>query len=666
MLTFFKKHKFISIVIIIAVLGGGYYAYAKITGGKTETRYVVEQAEKGGIVTTISGSGQISSSNQVEIKPKVSGEVLKVAVKEGQEVKTGDLLVQLDTKDAQKTLRDAQSNLQSARLSLQKMKEPSTSYSVLQAENSLTSAKDALTKLELSQKTDYEKAQNDQKTAEDNLDKAYEDAFNAVSATFLNLPNVITNLDDMLYGNGISVSESSIGNTQWNTTALMNTTHVDDQSGLRVFQSSAESDYKTARAKYDANFISYKNTNRYSDKTTIESLLDETIETAKAVAQASKSENNYFDTWSDYRSKRDLTIFSKVTTYKTNLSSYTSQINGNLTTLLSVRSSIKTNKDAISDSVKNLQQMNQNQPLDLAAAQNTVKEREGSLAELKAGTDALDIRTQELTVAQRQNAVNDAYQQLSDYTITAPFDGKIAVISAVKGDSASSGTALVTLIAPQMVAELSLNEVDAAKVSVGQKATLTFDALSDLDITGKVAQVDTVGTVSQGVVTYAVKIALDTNDEKIKVGMSVNANIITEAKQDIIIVPSAAIKTSGAESYIEAPNETVDAAMVSSSSNSGMLLTSTPKRIIVQVGITDNTYTEITSGLAEGDYIITSTITATAAKSTTKSLFNFGPGSNRTGSSSTNRTSSGSSSSSNKTNSGSSGSSMPAGGPPGM
>ncbi len=660
MLKFFKRHKIISGLVVLGIIGGGYYLYAKTTGNKTETRYVVEAVDKGTIITTISGSGQISSSNQVEIKPKVSGDVIKVAVKEGQEVKANEVLVQLDPKDAQKALRDAQTSLQSSRLALQKMKEPATAYSIMQAENALTNAKDTLEKLKLSQKTEYEKAESDKAKAENDLAKAYEDAFNAVSATFLNLPGIITGLDNMLYSNEISNSESNVGNSQWNTSALLNTTYTDYRDNLQVYQVSAESDYKTARAKYDANFTSYKNASRYSDKAVIESLLAQTLETAKSIAQAAKSENNYFDVWSDYRSKQNWSIFSKVTTYKTNLASYTSQINSNLTTLLTVSSSLQSNKDTISDTVKDLQRMEKNQPLDLTAATNSVKEKEGSLAELKAGADALDIRTQELAVAQKQNAVVDALQQLSDYTIKAPFDGKIAVVGVAKGDSASSGTSVVTLIAPQMVAELSLNEVDAAKVATGQKATLTFDALSDLEVTGKVAQVDTVGTVSQGVVTYTVKIALDTNDEKIKVGMSVNANIITEAKQDIVIVPSAAIKTAGNETYVEVPSETIDSGLISSSSVSGLSLTKAPERKIIQAGITDNTYTEVVSGLTAGDYVITSTIVTTNVKKTTaKSLISFGGqgGMRNSSGSSTNRNNSGSSR----------GSSAPAGGlTPGM
>ena len=99
------------------------------------------------------------------------------------------------------------------------------------------------------------------------------------------------------------------------------------------------------------------------------------------------------------------------------------------------------------------------------------------------------------------------------------------------------------LITKQKIAEISLNEVDAAKVKVGQKVTLTFDAIDGLSITGEVSEIDALGTVSQGVVTYGVKIAFDTQDERVKSGMSVSAAIITDVKQNVLLVPNAAVKS---------------------------------------------------------------------------------------------------------------------------
>ena len=118
-------------------------------------------------------------------------------------------------------------------------------------------------------------------------------------------------------------------------------------------------------------------------------------------------------------------------------------------------------------------------------------------------------------------------------------------------DAASPSTTAVTLITNQDITEIPFNEVDITKIKVGQKATLTFDAIDGLSIVGQVADIDTVGTVTQGVVNYNVKIIFDASGSQVKPGMSVTASGITNVKQDVLTVPNSAVKTSGGISYVQ-------------------------------------------------------------------------------------------------------------------
>jgi HlyD family secretion protein len=193
-----------------------------------------------------------------------------------------------------------------------------------------------------------------------------------------------------------------------------------------------------------------------------------------------------------------------------------------------------------------------------------------------------------------------------------------------KSDEVSSGSAIATLITDSKFAEISLNEVDIAKVKVGQKATLTFDAIDNLSITGQVTETDIVGAVSQGVVTYNVKIGFDTQDDRVRSGMSVSADIVTDIKQDILIAPSGAVKSQGETNYVEI----VDREAEVTTGNQGVVLDLSPRNQEVVVGLSDDTSTEIISGLEEGDKIITRTITTSSTKTTTissaPSLFGSG------------------------------------------
>jgi len=95
-------HKVISVIAIVVVLGGGWWMYGKATAASAQTRYVLGTAQKGTVVASVSASGQVSASRQLDLKSEVSGKITYVGVKPGQQVQKGALLVQLDPSAAQK------------------------------------------------------------------------------------------------------------------------------------------------------------------------------------------------------------------------------------------------------------------------------------------------------------------------------------------------------------------------------------------------------------------------------------------------------------------------------------------------------------------------------------------------------------------------------------
>ncbi|KKU25723.1 MAG: Efflux transporter, RND family, MFP subunit [Candidatus Magasanikbacteria bacterium GW2011_GWA2_46_17] len=603
-----KANKLASGLGIILLIGAGYFGFKYFNKDLSETRYALAAVERGAIIASISGSGQIAVTNQVEIKSRASGDLVEVKAKNGQDVNAGDIIAIVNSRDAYKTVRDAEVNLQNARLALDKLRRPATSYNILQAENFLTAARTSLAKLRLSQQTAYERARESKQRAEDNISKSYEDAFNAFSNAFLNLPSIITELNDILYSREIGASEPTLGNQRENHGALMDSVELDDRDSMRIFLTGAENDYRTARSKYEANFGLYKTVTRYSSRATIESLLTETLETTKSVAQAAKSESNFLDAWVDYRVRSSKSVFAKVREYQANLGTYIGQTNNHVSNLLSIQRTMQDNRETLINSERDIAAMDRNNPLDIQAAEAAAREREASLQNLRAGADPLDLQSQELAVRQRQNAFADAREKLADYAIRAPFTGAIAKIDVKKGDPISTGGIIAILITKQRLAEISLNEVDAAKVRADQKATLIFDAIEGLNITGEVAEVDTLGVVAQGVVTYNVKILFDTQDERVKPGMSVSATIVTDIKQNVLIIPNAAIKSAGDSTQVEMPNEDVNSGSAGFG-NEGVALNNSPRREQVQVGLANDTMTEIISGLNEGDMVIVRTIT---------------------------------------------------------
>jgi HlyD family secretion protein len=539
-------HKIISLIVLVVVLYLGYWGYGKITSTTGETQYITTTVQKGTIVSSVTGSGQVESSNQINLTAKVSGTITYVSVKPGDKVLRSKTLFSIDNTDAQKAIRDAEISLQSAQISLDKLK-------IQESDANLNA----------------------------DLAKSYDDGFNNVSNAFLDLPGIMTGLNDMFLKSTIVASQYNI---DWYEGQVAN----QDMDAVKVYKNSFSDSYNAALKAYNDNFNSYKSVSRTSDNATIEALISQTYDTVKLISDAIKNANNYIDFVNDSIQKRGGTTPAIVTTNKATLSDYTSKTNTPLLNLLSIKSSISGYKDAFPNST-------------------------------------LDIQSSELSIKQKENALQDAKDNLSNYYVFAPFSGTIASVAAKVGDTAS-GT-LGSIITNQKIATLSMNEVDVAKIKLGQKATVTFDAIDGLSMTGSVAEIDTVGTVSSGVVTYTVKIAFDTENDSVKSGMSVSASIITDSKTNVLIVPSSAIKTKGTTKYVQMFTTPLAAPATGSKGTPSSV---TPNQVTVEIGISDDTNTEIISGLKEGDQIVSSTITSTTkTTTTTKSATSLLTGSGR-------------------------------------
>ncbi|MDO8657134.1 MAG: efflux RND transporter periplasmic adaptor subunit [Candidatus Levybacteria bacterium] len=221
-----------------------------------------------------------------------------------------------------------------------------------------------------------------------------------------------------------------------------------------------------------------------------------------------------------------------------------------------------------------------------------------------------DYKNQTAVIAQTQVAVSSAwlsYVQLSS-TITAPYSGVVSGLTLTPGLSitGSSGTSasgsngtninasstLGTIILEQgkLQANVNLTEIDVVSVKTGQKVTLTLDAFPDKTFTGVVSAVNTGGIVSSSVTTYPATITFDTAVNNIYPNMSVNAKIIISIKNDAILVPSGAVQIASGESLVR------------------VLKNGQVSSVPVEVGSSNDTQTEIISGIKEGDTVVSGVV----------------------------------------------------------
>lgn len=157
----------------------------------------------------------------------------------------------------------------------------------------------------------------------------------------------------------------------------------------------------------------------------------------------------------------------------------------------------------------------------------------------------------------------------------------------------------------QYQATLSLTESDIVKIKSGQKVVLTMDAFEDATFTGQVLSVDVAGNTNSGVTSYSVVVLLNDTDKEIYTNMAVSATIIISSKADILLIPSTAIETaSDGTSTVQVIDDGI---------------TST---VTITIGNTNDSQTEVVSGLSEGDTIISSSISnETKSNNNTTSAF---------------------------------------------
>lgn len=213
-------------------------------------------------------------------------------------------------------------------------------------------------------------------------------------------------------------------------------------------------------------------------------------------------------------------------------------------------------------------------------------------------------KNQDNVVKQTQTALNSSwlsYQQSSP-TIYAPISGTVTGLSLQVGSvltsqSNTSGTATAQKIASiqtdaSPIIEVNLTQIDTPKVKIGNKVTLTFDAFPGKTFTGKVISLDTIGTVSSGVTTYPAVIKLDTEVPDIFSNMTAQANIITQIKEDALLVPSSSIQTQNGQSTVRVVKN-------------GKI-----EEVNVETGLSSSTQMEIVSGLNEGEEVVTGAVSS--------------------------------------------------------
>jgi macrolide-specific efflux system membrane fusion protein len=244
--------------------------------------------------------------------------------------------------------------------------------------------------------------------------------------------------------------------------------------------------------------------------------------------------------------------------------------------------------------------------LAVAQAQLAVQNADVSLATAKDnrdtvvnGADATTLASAQATVDKKQLALDNAVAALAGTKLTAPFAGTVLKTNVTAGNLIGSGTNILTLAdLKSLQVAASVDETTIKRVSTGQTAQVTFDALVGQTLRGQVGEVPLQGALQGGIMVYTVDISLSGADKlPLLVGMTANVKIATGQAQNALLVPTMAVLRASSGYQVMVPN----AASAQSA----------PTAVAVEIGLSDGVNTQITKGLNLGDKVLVQLTSAT-------------------------------------------------------
>jgi len=455
----------------------------------------------GDLAASATASGQLLPQREAILTASTTARVTQVAVRLGDAVQPGDLLVQLDTTELQFDLANAEQSVALAQARIDDLLAPATDADIASAEAALASTQ--------------------------------------------------VQLDDLLAGPSdteIALSEAAIDSAQAQLNASvadLNSTQTSiDQSQITA----AEANLLAAQQQLDrAVEVNEDNPNEANHQARLQA------EQSVANAQAQ------LDT---------LLAGQNVTAAQSSVTAASARVQGSQIDLDSTLSGASA--------------------AEIANAEAAVAQQKANLANLLDGPTAEEIRAAEAEVTQAELTLADAQEALADAAIVAPFAGVVTAVYVTEGEIAN-GPVVELVDSRSLELVLSVDEVDIGSFALGQLAIVTLEAWPEREFESEIVAIaPSASDASSALVTYDVHLAYQADDLPTLIGLTADANLITAQREDVLLVPNAAIT----------PDRAAGKFYVDVQQSDGSF-----RQVEVSIGLRDGENTQITAGLADGDIL---------------------------------------------------------------
>lgn len=578
---------------VIAAAVAGLIAAACSSGpAAAETR--TAQVTRGAVTQSVAVSGSVSSAGTVKLNPPTNGKVAQLFVSVGQQVTAGQPLATLDTTDLQAALTTAQNNLDAAQTNYNKalsgVSDAQSSYSQTQQSTAsdIATAQAALAKV----KSNYAAAKG-------NFSSLYGAIINDL-ATYVSQISVaqqqVTKVqNDLTFANQISDNKSAqtamyqasatLGNAQNYVTGVYQAAEAEYISAVNQILNAVAAFDAAVAANADTTAAGQQLSTAQVAYNTASARLTTAIDAPNGqISSAQSSAVSAQNSLNTLNAKVDTTLDAARADIVPLLVTLTGETQGatNVKSKISqVGTTVTTISDAISGSYATAVQ-------NVAAAQLRAAQSLQS-AQTSLNNQPSNVQSALNSLNNAETAVATAQTNLDSAVIKATVAGVITTISAQVGENVSSSSTtgfIVIANTGSMALHGTIGEADIVKLKLGQVATVTVDAIGTAKMTGKVTSLDPVATISGGVPVYGVDVTIDLPNQSVKPGMSGTANVIIASSPNALTVPNLAVKTASGRRYLTVMK---DGQQVDTD---------------VTFGLSNDTVTEVLTGVQEGDVVV--------------------------------------------------------------
>ena len=543
-----KKPRFKIAVVLLFLIIIAFFVFSK----KEDVKQFTEVVRKN-IIQNVSVTGQVIPLRDVDLQFQAQGKVDEIKVDTGDRVVRGDALISLSDNELSLDVFSMEAARDIAQANLTKILEGASNEEIRVYESTVKKAEVEKQRYQIALDNAETNSENVKKIAQQSIDSSYSDALNTLSSAQIKIFNAHSVVEEIQ-----------------RTYFISNT-----QDGIIV---------KRAVDQIEVSL------DQIADYLNIAEETQENGNIDIAISETSESLELTFESLRVIREIVEKIVYrpSISSADKTSIDNQRSYINTMLSDIIDAQQDINLTKITNISNIDSAQASLESTQEFLNVAIASLEYAQSQLDQVKADPQQHDVDLYQAKLNQAVITLAQSREQLSKTILVSPCDGVVSDVYIEEGEIAKAADIVTSLVCENSFQiEVEVPESDIGKISIGDKAEISLDAFLGKSFFGMVSKIYPTETIIQGVIYYKVRVVFDDFNESIKSGMTTDLEIITEKRENVLVIPQRLITKKNQEKIVK------------------VLFDNETRELIIETGISnDQGEIEVIFGLKEGDRIV--------------------------------------------------------------